>query len=205
MWRVTWWNKLHASTIHVSQDILGIQTDCFVILSCYTAGNSIAQFCDRDQPHLQSEAMQVNLQVEGAVLHDGGWHFSNWFLCFGLNSAPKLQQNWTGLVCALELPAFSRKKATEVLTTSGCIKSHGAILEEEVLTPMSWSNNNSSNLILPVQILSILSADSSIFTAAFSYLSVTKHWKTPDMTIYLMQDVIMSSLQTLNTEKIHKS
>ena len=75
-------------------------------------------------------------------------HFSNWFLSFGLISAPKLQHNRTSLVCLLELPAFSRKKATEVLTTFGCMKSHGAIVEE--LTPKSWSNNNSSNLILPI-------------------------------------------------------
>lgn len=148
MWRVTSWNKSQSSTSCASQDTLLIQTDCFVILSCYTAGNFIAQFCDCDRPHLWSETMQVNLQVEAAVLHDGHWHFSNWFLSFGLNSAPKLQHNWTGLVRSLELPAFGRKKATELLTTS--IKSHGAIVEVEALTPMFWWNNNSSNLILPI-------------------------------------------------------
>lgn len=72
IWRVTWKNKLQTSTIHVSQDTLSIQTDCFVILSCYTAGNFITQFCDCDRPQLWSEAMQVNLQVEATVLHNGG-------------------------------------------------------------------------------------------------------------------------------------
>lgn len=38
---------------------------------------------------------------------------------------------------------------------------------------MSWSNNNSNNLILPVLILSILWADSSIFSAASSCLKVS--------------------------------
>lgn len=64
MWRVPWWNKSQTSTICVSQDTLHIETDCLVILSCYTAGNFISQFWDCDRPRLQSEAMQINLQVE---------------------------------------------------------------------------------------------------------------------------------------------
>lgn len=68
------------SAIHVSQDTLSIQTDCFVILSCCTAGNFTTRFCDCYRPHPRSQAMQVHLQVEAAVLHDSWWHFSNWFL-----------------------------------------------------------------------------------------------------------------------------
>lgn len=148
MWRVPWWNKSQTSTICVSQDTLRIETDCLVILSCFTAGNFISQFCDCDRPCLQSEAMQINFQRSGsAVLHGCSWNCRNWFLSFRLNSAPKLQHNWTALVCSLELSAFSRKKATKFLTTPACMKSYGATVEVKALTPMPWSNNNSSNLI----------------------------------------------------------
>lgn len=115
-----WYGELCGEINHrqaqscASQDTLSIQTDCFVILSCYTAANFIAQPCDCDRSHLQSETTQNNLQEEPKAMPNGCWHFSNWFLSSGstlLQSSSTTEQ----LVCSLRLPGFSRKKATKGL------------------------------------------------------------------------------------------
>lgn len=98
----------------VSQDTLSIQTDCFVLLSCYTVANFITQSCDCDRPHLQSEAMHNDFQVEPKVMPSGCWHFSNWFLSSG-STLPQSSSTDEQLVCSLKLPAFSRKKAMKGL------------------------------------------------------------------------------------------
>lgn len=59
-----WYGELCGDVNHrqaqscVSQDTLSIETDCFFILSCYTAANFITQSCDCERSHLQSETMQ---------------------------------------------------------------------------------------------------------------------------------------------------
>lgn len=83
----------------VSQDTLSIQRDCSVILSCHTAANFITQSCDCDRPHLQSEAMQNNLQVEPKVMPNGCWHFSNWFFSSG-STLPQSSSKTEQLVCS---------------------------------------------------------------------------------------------------------
>lgn len=99
---------------------------------------TISRLSDCDIGNLRNEAVHVHLQVAATVLHnDAGTIGSSW-----LRSVPEFLQHYRRLLC------FQQKSATEALTTSVCIKPHGATVEVEVLTPMSWSNNSSSNLIL---------------------------------------------------------